>query len=89
MGPPAKGRSTIPPGSIFLCDSGGQYIGDERAGTTDITRTVWVGSADGKAEPSALIRWAEEVVRTREAAGARSPAPGAAALQVQATGSAR
>ncbi|MEL7679618.1 aminopeptidase P family protein [Citromicrobium bathyomarinum] len=46
----------IPPGSIFLCDSGGQYIGDERAGTTDITRTVWVCSADGKAEPSAEMK---------------------------------
>ena len=32
----------IPPGSIYLCDSGGQYLG----GTTDITRTVWVGPGD-------------------------------------------
>jgi len=47
---------TIPPGSIFLCDSGGQYIGDGGAGTTDITRTVWVGSADGKAEPTAEMK---------------------------------
>jgi len=39
----------IAPGSIFLCDSGGQY----RDGTTDITRTLWIGSADGSAEPSA------------------------------------
>ena len=29
----------IPPGSIYLVDSGGQYP----AGTTDITRTVWIG----------------------------------------------
>lgn len=42
----------IPPGSIFLCDSGGQYIGETGAGTTDITRTVWVGSSDGKAQPT-------------------------------------
>ncbi|WP_298471144.1 aminopeptidase P family protein [uncultured Erythrobacter sp.] len=39
----------IPPGSIYLVDSGGQYP----AGTTDITRTVWVNSADGSARPSA------------------------------------
>ncbi|RDC59033.1 Xaa-Pro aminopeptidase [Alteripontixanthobacter maritimus] len=39
----------IPPGSIFLCDSGGQYPD----GTTDITRTVWIGSEDGTAEPIA------------------------------------
>ncbi len=42
----------IPPGSIYLCDSGGQYPG----GTTDITRTVWIASADGTAEPSAEMR---------------------------------
>jgi len=41
---------TIPPGSIFLCDSGGQYIGDGGAGTTDITRTVWVGPGEPTAE---------------------------------------
>ncbi|MEM9502153.1 MAG: aminopeptidase P family protein [Pseudomonadota bacterium] len=41
----------IPPGSIYLVDSGGQYP----AGTTDITRTVWIGSADG-AEPSAEMK---------------------------------
>lgn len=29
----------IPPSSIYLVDSGGQYPG----GTTDITRTVWIG----------------------------------------------
>ena len=39
----------IAPGSIYLVDSGGQY----RDGTTDITRTVWIGSADGSARPSA------------------------------------
>lgn len=39
----------IDPGSIFLVDSGGQY----RDGTTDITRTVWIASADGAQEPSA------------------------------------
>ncbi len=39
----------IAPGSISLVDSGGQY----RDGTTDITRTVWIGSADGTARPSA------------------------------------
>jgi Xaa-Pro aminopeptidase len=39
----------IAPGSIFLVDSGGQY----RDGTTDITRTVWIGSEDGAAQPSA------------------------------------
>ena len=38
----------IPPGSIFLCDSGGPYLG----GTTDITRTVWVGTPDGSGDPS-------------------------------------
>ena len=39
---------TIPPASIFLCDSGGQY----RDGTTDITRTVWIGTPDGSARPT-------------------------------------
>lgn len=39
----------ITPGSIFLCDSGGQYLD----GTTDITRTMWVGTPDGAAQPSA------------------------------------
>ncbi|MEM7688638.1 MAG: aminopeptidase P family protein [Pseudomonadota bacterium] len=42
---------TIPPGSIYLVDSGGQYP----AGTTDITRTVWVGSPAG-AEPTAEMK---------------------------------
>ncbi|MEM8727067.1 MAG: aminopeptidase P family N-terminal domain-containing protein, partial [Pseudomonadota bacterium] len=42
---------TIPPGSIYLVDSGGQYP----AGTTDITRTVWIGSPDGSA-PTAEMK---------------------------------
>ncbi|MEM7702708.1 MAG: aminopeptidase P family protein [Pseudomonadota bacterium] len=42
---------TIPPGSIYLVDSGGQYP----AGTTDITRTVWINSPDG-AEPTAEMK---------------------------------
>lgn len=37
----------IPPGSIYLVDSGGQYLD----GTTDITRTVWIASEDGGAQP--------------------------------------
>ena len=36
----------IPPSSIYLCDSGGQYLD----GTTDITRTVWVGPGEPSAE---------------------------------------
>lgn len=32
----------IEPGSVFLCDSGGQYPD----GTTDITRTVWIGPGE-------------------------------------------
>lgn len=39
----------IAPGSIYLVDSGGQYLD----GTTDITRTVWIGTADGLGQPSA------------------------------------
>ena len=39
----------IEPGSIYLVDSGGQYPD----GTTDITRTVWIGTPDGLGEPSA------------------------------------
>ncbi|MGV2494901.1 aminopeptidase P family protein [Pelagerythrobacter aerophilus] len=39
----------IEPGSVFLCDSGGQYLD----GTTDITRTVWIAASDGSAEPTA------------------------------------
>ncbi|MBX7527972.1 aminopeptidase P family protein [Qipengyuania vesicularis] len=36
----------IPPSSIYLCDSGGQYLD----GTTDITRTVWVGPGEPTVE---------------------------------------
>jgi Xaa-Pro aminopeptidase len=38
----------LEPGSVYLVDSGGQYAD----GTTDITRTVWVGPG----EPSAEVR---------------------------------
>ncbi|MEO1730651.1 MAG: aminopeptidase P family protein [Pseudomonadota bacterium] len=41
----------IPPGSIYLVDSGGQYP----AGTTDITRTVWIDTPEG-AEPTAEMK---------------------------------
>jgi Xaa-Pro aminopeptidase len=37
---------TLAPGSVYLVDSGGQYAD----GTTDITRTVWIGGADAPAE---------------------------------------
>ena len=40
----------IPPGSIYLVDSGGQYADQTGSGTTDITRTVWVGPGDPTAE---------------------------------------
>ena len=43
---------TIEPGSVYLVDSGGQYPD----GTTDITRTAWVGAPDGRSLPSAEIR---------------------------------
>jgi len=36
----------LEPGSVFLVDSGGQY----RDGTTDITRTVWIGPGEPSAE---------------------------------------
>jgi len=36
----------IPPSSVYLVDSGGQYAD----GTTDITRTVWIGPGDPTAE---------------------------------------
>lgn len=39
---------TLEPGSVYLVDSGGQYPD----GTTDITRTVWIGPG----EPSAEVR---------------------------------
>jgi len=41
----------IPPGSIYLVDSGGQYP----AGTTDITRTVWIDTPEGSA-PTAEMK---------------------------------
>ncbi|MEM7779536.1 MAG: aminopeptidase P family protein [Pseudomonadota bacterium] len=41
----------LPPGSIYLVDSGGQYP----AGTTDITRTVWIDTPEGS-EPTAEMR---------------------------------
>lgn len=46
----------IPPGSIYLVDSGGQYATRDGSGTTDITRTVWVGTPDGSGAPSAEMR---------------------------------
>ena len=36
----------LEPGSVYLVDSGGQYP----AGTTDLTRTVWIGPAEPPAE---------------------------------------
>lgn len=42
----------IPSGSIYLVDSGGQYD----AGTTDITRTVWIGTPDGSGKPTDEMR---------------------------------
>lgn len=42
----------IEPGSVFLCDSGGQYLD----GTTDITRTVWIAGEGEKAHPPAEVR---------------------------------
>ncbi len=37
---------SIPPSSIYLVDSGGQYLD----GTTDVTRTIWVGPGEPSAE---------------------------------------
>ncbi len=37
---------TIAPNSVYLVDSGGQYLD----GTTDITRTIWVGPGEPTAE---------------------------------------
>jgi Xaa-Pro aminopeptidase len=37
---------TLEPNSIYLCDSGGQYLD----GTTDVTRTMWVGPDEPTAE---------------------------------------
>lgn len=42
---PATAR-TIAPGSVYLVDSGGQYAD----GTTDITRTLWIGPGSPPAE---------------------------------------
>jgi Xaa-Pro aminopeptidase len=36
----------IDPSSVYLCDSGGQYAD----GTTDVTRTIWVGPGEVPAE---------------------------------------
>ena len=47
----AESNIPIPPGSIYLVDSGGQYP----AGTTDITRTVWIDTPEGSA-PTAEMR---------------------------------
>ena len=44
----AETNRPIEPGSVYLCDSGGQY----EDGTTDVTRTMWVGPG----EPSAEVR---------------------------------
>jgi Xaa-Pro aminopeptidase len=42
----ASSNRTIPPSSIYLVDSGGQY----QDGTTDVTRTVWIGPGQPGAE---------------------------------------
>ncbi len=36
------GNRAIMPGDVYLLDSGGQYF----SGTTDITRTIWIGDAE-------------------------------------------
>jgi Xaa-Pro aminopeptidase len=41
-----QSNRAIEPGSVYLVDSGGQY----RDGTTDITRTVWIGPGEAPAE---------------------------------------
>ena len=46
----ADSNIPIPPSSIYLCDSGGQYRDKSSGGTTDITRTVWVGPGAPSAE---------------------------------------
>ena len=43
-----QSNAPIEPGSVFLCDSGGQYD----AGTTDITRTVWIPSEAAPTPPA-------------------------------------
>ncbi len=52
----AHSNIPIPPGSIYLVDSGGQYADQSGGGTTDITRTVWIGTPDGSGQPSAEMR---------------------------------
>ncbi|PKP90164.1 MAG: X-Pro aminopeptidase [Alphaproteobacteria bacterium HGW-Alphaproteobacteria-14] len=52
----ADSNIPIPPGSIYLVDSGGQYAAGDGSGTTDITRTVWVGTPDGLGAPTAEMR---------------------------------
>lgn len=42
----ARSNRPIEPGSIYLVDSGGQYLD----GTTDVTRTVWIGPGEPTAE---------------------------------------
>ncbi len=42
----AETDRAIEPSSVYLCDSGGQY--DD--GTTDVTRTIWVGPGEAPAE---------------------------------------
>lgn len=42
----------IDPGSIYLVDSGGQYLD----GTTDVTRTVWIRTPDGSAAPTVEMK---------------------------------
>ena len=46
----------VPPGSIYLVDSGGQYTDNSGGGTTDITRTVWIGTPDGLGTPTPEMR---------------------------------
>lgn len=46
----ADSNIPIPPGSVYLVDSGGQYADAHGGGTTDITRTVWVGPGEPTAE---------------------------------------
>lgn len=63
----------IPPSSIYLCDSGGQYRSPDGAGTTDITRTVWVGPGDPSPEMidrnTRVLKGHIELARARFPAG--------------------
>ena len=43
---------TIDPASVYLVDSGGQYLD----GTTDVTRTMWVNAPGGTAQPTAEMK---------------------------------